>query len=426
MNSILEVRNLRKVYKSTPHLTRHDLREDIGVWLRRLFDRNGTARPSTITALNDVSFALAAGDILGVVGRNGAGKSTLLKILAGIVKPTDGEVIYQGKLVSILELGAGFHPDLTGKENIFLNGELLGLSKHNIRARFQEILEFCELHEFIDEPVKHYSSGMYLRLAFSVFAHLETNILLLDEVISVGDIGFRQKSYSKIVDLANRGTTIIVVSHDPDQVKDICNKCLFLDKGQMISFGPTSEVLNDYLEGYLIAESGISINDAVVSKDHISWPNGLNIQDEITINSYSLNARNKSAADPKTTSDELEVAIEFEKLNDRESIEIAVTVLSLYGTWIIADSYGLYEQFDNSVKDKGHYRCVCKLPAGIINFGIYQLGFLVSKSEVLIYQNPCLLNFKIEFCADDGMKPHLARRAGSLIKPVGKWEIHRS
>lgn len=424
MNSILEVRNLSKIYKTSSQLKRHDLREDIGIWLRRLIARNGT-RPATITALNDVSFSLMPGDILGVVGRNGAGKSTLLKILAGIVKPTDGEVIYRGKLVSILDLGAGFHPDLTGRENIFLNGELLGLSKHTIRARFDEILDFCELEEFIDQPVKHYSNGMYLRLAFSVFAHLETNILLLDEIISVGDIGFRQKSYSKIVELANRGTTIIIVSHDPDQVKDICNKCLFLDKGQMMSFGPTSEVLNNYLEGYLIAESA-NVKDAVVSKDQICWPDGLNIHDELVVNSYSLKARNKSATEPKTTSDELEVTIEFEKLNDSETIEIAVTVLSLYGTWIIADSYGLYERFDNSVKAKGHYRCVCRLPAGIINFGIYQLGFLVSKSEVLIYQNPCLLNFKIEFCEQAGMKPHLARRAGSLIRPVGDWEIHRS
>src|ERR1044072_2544457 len=408
MNSILEVRSLSKVYKTSPQLKRHDLREDFGIWLGRLFARDGI-RPATITALNEVSFALMPGDILGVVGRNGAGKSTLLKILAGIVKPTDGEVIYRGKLVSILELGAGFHPDLTGRKNIFLNGELLGLSKHNIRPRFDEILDFCELKEFIDQPVKHYSNGMYLRLAFSVFAHLETNILLLDEIISAGDIGFRQKSYSKIIELANRGTTIIVVSHDPDQVKDICNKCLFLDKGKMISFGPTPEVLNNYLEGYLIAESA-NIKDAVVSKDHILWPAGLNIHDELVVNSYSLKARNKSATEPKTTSDELEVTIEFEKLNDGETIEIAVTVLSLYGTWIIADSYGLYERFDNSVKDKGHYRCVCRLPAGVIYFGVLPLGVLVCESEVLIYQNPCLLNFKIEFCEEDGMKPHLARR----------------
>jgi ABC-type sugar transport system ATPase subunit len=241
----------------------------------------------------------------------------------------------------------------------------------------------------------------------------------------VGDIAFRQKSYSKLIDIANRGTTIIIVSHDPDQVKDICNKCLFLDKGRMISFGATAEVLNDYLEGYLIAET-VALKDAVVSNNDILWPGGLNIHDELSVKTYSLRATNKSATDPKTTTDDLEVTIEFEKLNDRENIEITVTILSLYGTWIVADSYGLYEEFDNSVKDKGHYRCTCRIPAGIINFGIYQLGFLVSKSEVPIYQNPCLMNFKIGFCEEDGKKAHLARKAASLIKPAGKWEIHRS
>jgi len=425
MNAILEVRNLTKEYRDTPQLKYHNLREDFGFWLRRLLQRDATARSATITAVKDISFELAPGDTLGVVGRNGAGKSTLLKILARIVKPTAGEVRYRGQLVSILELGTGFHPDLTGRENIFLNGEILGLSKHYIRARFDEILDFCELEEFIDQPVKHYSNGMYLRLAFSVFAHLKTDILLLDEIISVGDIAFRQKSYSKIIDMANHGTTIIIVSHDPDQVKDICNKCLFLDKGRMVSFGPTSEVLNDYLEGYLIAEN-VTLKDAVVSNNHIFWPNGLNIHDELTVNRYDLKARNKSATDPKTTTDELEVTIEFEKLNNRENIEITVTVLSLYGTWIIADSYGLYEEFDNLVKNKGHYRCVYRIPAGIINFGIYQLGFIVSKSEVPIYQNPCLMNFKIAFCEEDGKKTHLARKAASLIKPAGKWEIHRT
>jgi lipopolysaccharide transport system ATP-binding protein len=422
MNSILEARNIGKVYRDTPQL---NLREDVSLWISRLLGRNTTNHRSTITALKDVSFSLDPGDILGVVGRNGAGKSTLLKILAGIVKPTEGEVRYRGRLVSILELGAGFHPDLTGRENVFLNGELLGLSKDDIRGRFDDIVEFSELAQFIDEPVKHYSSGMYLRLAFSVFAHLETNILLLDEIISVGDIAFRQKSYSKIIDVANRGTTIIIVSHDPDQVKDICNKCLFLDKGRMISFGATAEVLNDYLEGYLIAET-VALKDAVVSNNDISWTNGLNIHNELLIRSYSLKAWNKSASEPKTTTDDLEVSIEFEKLDTGENIEITVTILSLYGTWVLADSYGLYEKFNNSVKDQGHYRCVCRIPAGVINFGIYQLGFLVSKSEVPIYQNPCLMNFKIDFCEEDGRKSHLARKAASLIKPTSTWEIYRS
>jgi len=424
MSPILEVRNLTKVYRDSGQLKHHDLRDDVGSWLKRFFNRDAAARRRSITALDKVSFELEPGDILGVVGRNGAGKSTLLKILAGIAKPTGGEVTYRGRLVSILELGAGFHPDLTGRENIFLNGELLGLSRDKIRAHFAEILEFCELEDFIDQPVKKYSNGMYLRLAFSVFAHLETNILLLDEIISVGDIGFRQKSYIKIMEVANRGTTIILVSHDPDQVKDICNKCLFLDKGRVMSFGATSEVLNDYLEGYLIAEN-TTLKDAIVRSNDVFWPKGLSIHDELIVKSYSVKARNKSGTDPKTTTDDLEIAIEFEKLNDRENIEITITVLSLYGTWVMADSYGLYERFDKSVKEKGHYRCVCRIPAGVLNFGIYQLGFLITKSEAPLYQNPCLMNFKIDFCEEEGKKTHLTKRAASLIKPLGEWEIHR-
>ena len=407
MNHVFEVQGLSKTYQ---HRARGSGQE--------------TTKRSTIDALKDVSFALDRGDILGVVGRNGAGKSTLLKTLAGIVKPSAGQVAYRGKLVSILELGAGFHPDLTGRENVFLNGELLGLSKADIRRRFPEILEFSELEDFIDEPVKHYSDGMYLRLAFSVFANLETNILLLDEIISVGDVAFRQKSYSKIIELANSGTTIIIVSHNPDQIKDMCNKCLWLDRGRNMIFGKTAEVLNNYLEKYLLAET-VTLKDAVVDGDSIYWPDGLNIQAELTIRRFSLKAGMKSASEPRDTSDPLEIAIEFEKLNDTENLEITFTILSLYGTWVLADSYGRYEKFHDHVKQKGKYRCVCTIPAGVINFGIYQLGFLVSKDEVLIYQNPCLTNFKIDFREEAGVKNHLAKQAASLIKPLGSWQICR-
>src|SRR5215475_12945776 len=172
MNPILEAQHLSKSYR-TRRPKGNTFREDFGLWMKRLVDRREkTPRPSGV-ALDDVSFALESGDILGVVGRNGAGKSTLLKILAGIVTPSEGRVVYRGKLVSILELGAGFHPELTGRENVYLNGELLGLSKDRVRRRIEDIVEFSELTESIDNPVKNYSNGMYLRLAFSVFAHMD-------------------------------------------------------------------------------------------------------------------------------------------------------------------------------------------------------------------------------------------------------------
>lgn len=422
--TVLRAEGLSKIYPHKSRTGNYNFRDEFALWWKSLRSRDETNRRATIDALRDVSFELKQGDILSVVGRNGAGKSTLLKILAGIIRPSRGRVAYRGRLVSILELGAGFHPDLTGRENIFLNGGLLGMSKDLIRARFADILAFSELDEFIDEPVKHYSDGMYLRLAFSVFAHLETNVLLLDEVIAVGDLGFRQKSYRKIIELANRGTTIVIVSHDPYQVKELCNKCLWLDKGRTMAFGATAEVLDDYLERYLIAEAA-TLENAVVSAEQVSWPAGLNICGELNVHHYSLRAKNKPASEPKQTSDELEVSIEFEKLKDGESIEITFTVLSLYGTWVLTDSYARLEKYHNRVTEKGTYRCVCTIPAGIINFGIYQVGFLVSKAEVLIYQNPCLMNVKIDYGEEEGVKAHIAREAASLIKPLGVWEIYR-
>jgi ABC-type polysaccharide/polyol phosphate transport system ATPase subunit len=421
MNPVLEVQNLSKSYRAS-HRGGDTFREEIGIRIRRLFARRQHSPLSNIMALQDVSFALEQGDILGVVGRNGAGKSTLLKILAGIVAPSDGQVAYKGKLVSILEFGAGFHPELTGRENIFLNGELLGLGRQGILRRLEEIVEFSELAGSIDEPVKHYSNGMYLRLAFSIFAHLETDILLLDEITSVGDIGFRQKSYAKILDLANQGTTILLVSHDPDQVKDLCNKCLFLEKGRLVTLGATSEVINSYLESYLIAETTV-VKGAIVSGHDVRWPAGLNICGELLVTRFSVNAGNKTAAEAACTKDDLELTLEFEKLNDEGTLEITFTILSLYGTWVLADSYGLYEKFDGLVKERGRYRCLCTIPGGVINFGVYQLGYLVSKSEVLIYQNPCLMNYRIRLKDEEGVKNHLAKVAASLVKPLGRWQI---
>jgi homopolymeric O-antigen transport system ATP-binding protein len=424
MSPTLEVQRLSKVYKHELHPKDRQFREEFSFWFKRLMNGRKTNQLPAITALNDVNFKLEKGDILGVVGRNGAGKSTLLKIMAGIVKPSDGQVAYEGRLVSILELGAGFHPDLSGRENVFLNGRLLGLSKEQIEHQFSDILQFSELEEFIDEPVKHYSHGMYLRLAFAVLAHLDPDVLLLDEVISVGDISFHQKSHNKIVELANRGTTIIIVSHDPDRIKELCNKCMWLDKGRLMRFGATPEVLNDYLETCMIAETA-SLKKAILSKDSISWPEGLNIKDEICVCSYSLQAKDKPASEPKQTNDELQITIEFEKLNNNENVEITVTILSLYGTWVLADTYGRFEKYHNSVKQAGRYRCICTIPAGILNFGFYQLGFLISKSEELIYQDPSLMNFKIELSNEEGVKGHLARKAACLIKPLGRWEICR-
>lgn len=197
-------------------------------------------------ALSDVSFSLEEGDRLGILGFNGAGKSTLLKIICGVYKPTSGSVIRKGKIVPLLELGAGFDPQYTGAENIFLYGAVLGYSKDFIKQRYDEIIEFSELGEFIDVPIKNYSSGMKARLGFSIATQVEPEILILDEVLSVGDAKFRKKSLEKVNSMMKDKVTVLFVSHNTSQVKSICNKAVILEKGKLLHFGEVNEICDIY------------------------------------------------------------------------------------------------------------------------------------------------------------------------------------
>lgn len=199
-------------------------------------------------ALQDVSFELEPGEVLGVIGRNGAGKSTLLKLLTRITEPTTGEIRLRGRVGSLLEVGTGFHPELTGRENVYLNGAVLGMKRHEISRKFDEIVDFAEVERFIDTPVKRYSSGMYLRLAFAVAAHLEPEILLVDEVLAVGDAAFQKKCLGKMSDVASQGRTIIFVSHDMGAVQTLTTRCIYLEKGNVFRDGSTGQVVKFYLQ----------------------------------------------------------------------------------------------------------------------------------------------------------------------------------
>ena len=198
-------------------------------------------------ALKDVNFEVKRGEVLGVIGRNGAGKSTLLKILSRITSPTEGRVEIKGRVGSLLEVGTGFHPELTGRENIFLNGAILGMTRAEIKRKFNEIVDFAEVEKFLDTPVKRYSSGMYVRLAFAIAAHLEPEILLMDEVLAVGDAVFQRKSLGKMQDTVKRGKTVLFVSHNMSSVRKLCSQTVLLDKGRITQFGPTDQVILHYL-----------------------------------------------------------------------------------------------------------------------------------------------------------------------------------
>ncbi len=217
-------------------------------------NRERALAPEEFWVLNDVSFEVRKGETLGIIGHNGAGKSTMLKHLSGIMQPTRGSIEVNGRLSALIEVGAGFHPDLTGRENVFLNGVILGMTRFEIKRRFDEIVEFAGLAEFIDTPVKRYSSGMFARLGFSVAAHLEPDILVIDEVLSVGDFAFQRKGLEKMRAIAKSGATVIFVSHNLQAVAEFCHRSILLERGRVAADGPTDEVIRRYLDTAAIAD----------------------------------------------------------------------------------------------------------------------------------------------------------------------------
>jgi lipopolysaccharide transport system ATP-binding protein len=249
MRPIVTVENLGKQYRlGTQSAAYSTIRESL---TNRILGRNGGGENATIWALRDVSFEITPGEVLGIIGRNGAGKSTLLKILSRVTEPTTGRVELHGRVGSLLEVGTGFHPELTGRENIFLNGSILGMSRKEILRSFDEIVSFAEVEKFIDTPVKRYSSGMYLRLAFAVAAHLEPEILVVDEVLAVGDFAFQQKCLNKMKDVSVHGRTVLFVSHNIGAISMLCRRCILLDQGKIIQDGPTEKVIQTYVSAGL-------------------------------------------------------------------------------------------------------------------------------------------------------------------------------
>ena len=236
---------------------------------KHLLARNGNgnsqsatrnSKSETFWALKDVSFEIKRGEVVGIIGRNGAGKSTLLKILSRITEPTEGYADINGRIASLLEVGTGFHPELTGRENIYLNGSILGMKRVEINQKFDEIVAFAEIEKFIDTPVKYYSSGMYVRLAFAVAAHLEPEILLVDEVLAVGDIAFQKKCLGKMGAVAQEGRTVLLVSHNMAAIENLCARCFLLDEGSVIAAGGTSHVLAEYNKG-VEKRSGVALSE---------------------------------------------------------------------------------------------------------------------------------------------------------------------
>ena len=262
---IIQVKGISKKYdirhENEPYKTFQDAIINAAKAPFNLLKNNGRLpKKETFWALKDITFDVNRGEVIGIIGRNGAGKTTLLKILSRITEPTEGEITLRGRVASLLEVGTGFHPELTGRENIYLNGSVLGMTKREIDSKFDEIVKFAETEKFLDTPVKRYSSGMYVRLAFAVAAHLEPEILIVDEVLAVGDVAFQKKCLGKMKDVAKEGRTVLFVSHNMAAVEALCSKAMIISEGKNSVLGSTPEIIKKYLEA-VSNYASLSVND---------------------------------------------------------------------------------------------------------------------------------------------------------------------
>lgn len=337
-----------------------------------------------VWSLRDINFEIEQGDAVGIIGRNGAGKSTLLKILSKVTKPTTGKIYTNGRIASLLEVGTGFHPEMTGRENIFLNGAILGMTKKEITRKFDEIVDFSGVERYIDTPVKRYSSGMYVRLAFAVAAHLESEILIVDEVLAVGDAEFQKKCLGKMSDVTKgEGRTILFVSHNMAAIKNLCQKGILLKHGQILKDGGIDDVLNAY-------DLEFSSQD---KNFEISYP----IQESLDIQIFSV-ALNKSPEHNRLfSSDPLVFDFEIDVRNIVENAYITMDISDKNDELIYWTSDYPTERFQKNEKGKFTLRCTC--PANLLTSGFYNVTFAVYSpysNRVIQHQPKYKISFEIE------------------------------
>jgi lipopolysaccharide transport system ATP-binding protein len=338
----------------------------------------GNRQGEIIWALRDINFQVQQGKALGIIGRNGAGKSTLLKILSRVTAPTSGEIKIKGRIASLLEVGTGFHPELTGRENILLNGAILGMNRNEIRHKLDEIVEFSGVEQFIDTPVKRYSSGMYVRLAFAVAAHLEPEILIVDEVLAVGDAEFQKKCLGKMSDVANGGRTVLFVSHNMSAVQDLCEDAIWIDKGAIIQSGPAKSIIAHYL-------SKKSYTKMLQKWDDLSTAPG-----NKTVRLLHAQIAPESGYDPNHLTVETPLILTFRIFNYRSD-------LSIYFNFQLYTQEGICVFNSASKRNQYPYGIVegqCLIPGNFLNDNIYSVTFMAHYSgtpgvgieEVLVFE----------------------------------------
>jgi lipopolysaccharide transport system ATP-binding protein len=334
----------------------------------------GNQDATTLWALRGATFNVAPGEVVGLIGRNGAGKSTLLKILSRITAPTDGTAVLRGRVGSLLEVGTGFHGELTGKENIYLNGAILGMRSREVAAAYDSIVTFAEVERFLDTPVKHYSTGMYLRLAFAVAAHLNPEILLVDEVLAVGDAAFQKKCLGKVRDVARQGRTVILVSHNLTAITSLCVRTLWLADGTVMRDGPTQEVISAYL-----SESAPPLQEQV-------WPDSATApgNDAVRLRRAAVHVSAGDSSPTITVSTPVTIEFEYWNLVPGARLNLSLHVSTETGTLAFVTTTVGEANWHGREFPAGLFKSTCAIPGGLLNDGRYRCDLLLVKDEALL------------------------------------------
>lgn len=379
-------------------------------------------------ALRNINFEITHGEVVGIIGANGAGKSTLLKLLAEVTEPTEGCIQFNGKVASILEIGTGFHPDLTGIENIYLSGSLLGMSSKEIDQRVTSIVEFSELGEFAYRPVKNLSSGMFLRLAFSVCTHLDADILLLDEVVSVGDAAFSIKSLQHIRGIAAQGKTIILASHDLSSVQNICNRCILLDGGNLADIGQTSELIEKYIEHSviksLLQKSGREADEQnlLITDRSFKDKSGKGLM------LHRCFVRNENGeASNFLMKNALCFTCVFEKYDDAEVVLSIILNYNLSSAVLSAAHFNHKGVTSVDIREKGEYKLHCLFPSHFFNHGYFSADIcFTSKEGIVMLSQQNALVFKIGYADFSSAEVAYDGKFNGALYPRLDWKIEKT
>ncbi len=352
-------------------------------------------------ALRDVSFNVTQGQVLGIIGKNGAGKSTLLKIVSRVTAPSTGKIKMRGRLASLLEVGTGFHPELSGRENIFLNGAILGMTKKEVARKFDEIVEFSGVAKFIDTPVKRYSSGMYVRLAFAVAAHLEPEILIVDEVLAVGDADFQRKCLGKMKDVSSQGRTVLFVSHNMEAVKNLCQEVVLLEKGQVAEIGNPTAVINSYFK------RNTEYNSKVIFEEENAPGNEI-----VKLRKAELHIHEGETLDINQGFD---LHFEFDLKNDYPEFNFSLNLFSITGEHIFNTVSTVVSV--NCGRVKGN----CTIPSNLMNSGNYTVSIMaVSQRSITLFYFQNVMNFEI---FDNRENEKWFGNISGAVRPKLDWKI---